>query len=62
MLSSLYVSSTQAGFIWIFPLPPFFFGIGEGEKWPLAVALTILMIVFTALLVFITYQFVKKTL
>ncbi len=62
MLSSLYVSSAQAGFIWIFPLPPFFFGIGEGEKWPLTAALTILMIVFTALLVFITYQFVKKTL
>jgi len=62
MLSSLYLSSAQADFIWIFLLPPFFFGIGEGEKWPLTVAVTIFMIIFAALLVFITYQFIKKTL
>jgi len=59
MLSSLYASSTQGGFIWIFPLPPFFFGAGQEKSWSL-IAISAIIIVFIAFSMLIVYQIFRK--
>ena len=61
MISSLYASSTQGGFIWIFPLPPFLFGTGQEKGWPLIAVLAII-IISIAFSMLIVYQVFKKVL
>lgn len=60
MLASLYSAYAQGGFIWIFPLPPFFFGADQEQIWPLTAIAAIFMIIFTVFLILTTYRIFRK--
>lgn len=58
ILSSLYAASTQSGFIWIFPLPPFFFGTNSSEKWLVTIAI-VSVIIFLIMFALVIYKLLK---
>ena len=61
MLSSLlHAASTQGGFIWIFPLPPLFFGLNPNEKWLLTIITVVSIVIFMTIFTLIIYKILKR--